>query len=133
MATQTSDSEMTGDAGAEARANRNGDPCPSWCATDHGGLLVTGQPSFGYLNGHASDPMTGQLLPAADVRVRRSGLAGEGTRVFVAHCGIPALSIAPDTAETLAALLESLAGSKADVEQLADELRAAAAIALDSQ
>lgn len=114
----------------EPRANRNGDPCPPWCVQDHNELLIAGKPEFGYMNGHVSDPVTGQLGLRAEVRVRRSGLAGEPAAVDVTRYTLPVLSLHHEKATALAALLESLS-TRWDLEQLVDELRQAAVIARD--
>lgn len=123
--------EVTQASGAP-RANRNGDPCPQWCVQAHDELVVPGHPVLGYMNGHVSDPMTGALSPKVEVRVRRSGLAGEPATVDVTRWLLPVLTLAPGKAAALADLLESLPGSSG-VAQLIDELRAAAGIAGDGQ
>lgn len=112
----------------QPRANRDGDPCPAWCVQDHDELLIAGKPEFGYMDGHVSDPITGQLGLKAEVLLRRYGTPAEPVRVHVSRYAMPVLDLAADKAVVLAALLESLS-TKYDLEQLADELRAAAAIA----
>lgn len=109
------------------RANRNGDPCPDWCAQTHDELLIPGDPSFGYMDGHVSEPVSTALSPRVQVRVRQYADAAPAT-VDVTRYMLPVLSLSADKASILADLLDSLPGSSG-VAQLIDDLRAAAGIA----
>lgn len=114
-------------SGQEApRANRSGDPCPPWCVTDHGKLLIPGQPVFGYDDTHASDPVTAELAPTS-VMVRRR--PGQKTVTVDIDRVVNLVSLTPDRAKALADVLACLR-SWEDVGQLAGELRAAASVAL---
>lgn len=109
------------------RANRDGDPCPPWCVTDHDELLIPGQPVFGYLANHVSDPMTGELHPMA-VKVCRYP---DGTAVEIDR-HVTILKLSAQQAGNLADVLEWLPGLLG-TSQLIDELRVAAAIALEAE
>lgn len=110
------------------RANRDGDPCPSWCTQDHGELLIPGKPVFGYMDGHASDPMTAELAPTS-VKVRRA--PGQKTVTVDVDRIVNLVSLTPDRARALADVLDCCR-SREDVWQLIGELRTAAGIALDT-
>jgi hypothetical protein len=50
---------MTQSETQPARANRGGDPCPEWCAADHGDLILTTTSGHEiYAHSHVSNPMT---------------------------------------------------------------------------
>jgi hypothetical protein len=113
------------------RANRDGHPCPTWCTQDHDELVIPSKPEHGYVTGHYSDPLTGDArIP---VKVSQSPFADAKARVIAesAYAGT-CLSLTSAQAEGLAKLLGQTY-EWTDVEQLISELRAAAAIARDTQ
>jgi hypothetical protein len=113
------------------RANRDGHPCPPWCTADHDEPLIGGRPELGYVDTHRSDPMTD---PARLVRVRAAQYPGKAAEVQLHKIGTGIVGLMPERARILADVLEETArlGASA-VTQLADELRAAAAIAGESR
>ncbi len=114
-----------------ARANRNRHPCPPWCTTDHNETLIDGKPELGYVHVHRSDPMTGQIWHA---RVKAAQFPGEAPEVQLQGIMIGIIMLMPERAEILAGILEATAKlGESAVTQLADELRAAAAIAREAR
>lgn len=110
------------------RANRDGDLCPPWCAADHDELLIPGQPVFGYMDGHVSDPVTAELAPTS-VKVRRA--PGQKTVTVDVDRIVNLVSLTPDRAKALANVLDCCR-SWEDIGQLIGELRTAAQIARDT-
>jgi hypothetical protein len=119
---------MTQSEAPQVRANRDGDPCPGFCTTTHGELLVPDAPQYGYMDDHWSVA----LIEDAPVLVRLtlSTAAGAkpvvalGSRYHRAHLflGLP-------QADALAALLGDMLG---DGRMLADQVRTAVAIARET-
>ena len=107
------------------RANRDGHPCPPWCAVDHDKELFPGY----YPRSHGGESLADLdagvsvracLRPSSgvpDIQVSRHGRPGE--------CG--SFYVAPGDAGPLAALLEQLAGATPEQHrELAAAIRAAA-------
>lgn len=121
---------MTTETTEGLRVNKHGHPCPAWCVQDHDELLIPGKPEHGYVDGHYSDPLTGDArIP---VKVTQSPFADAKARVIAqsAYAGA-CLNLTALQAEQLAKLLNDTY-EWADVEQLIGELRAAAAIARET-
>lgn len=135
MGVKITESEMTTGitppAAPVVRTNRSDDPCPPWCVTDHDEILMTLSSGRVVHNGaHRSDPIASRF-PAPEVRVtkRRDGTWVSLNARGAYLSGPEALSSAQ--ADRLAALLEVLGAD--DGGRLSDDLRAAAAIARDSE
>lgn len=124
-------------AGVRRRCNFKGDVCPPWCRTDHTEELIPGKPSFGYMDGHYSDPI--RQLPGAPgaVRLARDAYAVEPASVSMdlSPAGAVRLVMTPDQAEGLAGVIQDNDGADGVTrhDMLAAELRAAAAIARQVQ
>jgi hypothetical protein len=109
------------------RANRDGQPCPSWCTTDHDKPIIDGEPMYGFMAIHNSDNLSHGFPPVA-VKVTRWPLE-EKTTVRVD--GADRLRITADQAAALALILEAR-HSLAGIASLIDELRYAAQVAWDT-
>jgi hypothetical protein len=84
------------------RANRAGDPCPSWCTQDHNKELIPGNPQHGYIDTHHSD-MTHAKGSAVQVQIfqRNSGPA-----ISLMHVtGTAYLDLSAKDARSLAVML----------------------------
>ena len=118
-----------------ARANRAGQPCPPWCATDHHREITPGT----YLSSHAG-PSTDiggfrghphDMISAVAVQFPSSGRQEVLIRGYRSgrEDPDPSTYIRPDEAEGLAGLVEQLAGATpAQHRALAAAIRAAAAM-----
>jgi hypothetical protein len=107
------------------RGNRDGDPCPSWCATNHDEHLIPGKPEFGYMEVHGS-----ARVVTGNVAVRAAAVPGAGRELTVSHwTGLHAVCADAGQAERLAKLVDLLAGmSPDDIRQVARSVREAAAM-----
>ena len=118
---------MTSDTTEAPRANHLGDPCPTWCTSDHTLVLMT--MSSGRVvhdDSHRSDPMGGRW-PTPEVHVTRRP---DGTWVSLLGHGVNLAgpeALSAEQAEQLATLLEVVGAN--DGGMMSDDLRAAAAIA----
>lgn len=111
------------------RVNREGDPCPPWCRTDHAEMLIPGKPRFGYMSGHYSDPIHQAPGAPGAVMLALEPSAGAETAVSLALApgGVVRLMLSPEQARELARVIEHDSGDRRGM--LAAELRAAASIA----
>lgn len=121
---------MTTETTEGLRANKRGQPCPAWCVQDHDEPLIPGKPEHGYVDGHYSDPLTGDARTPVKVDLSPVEGAEAGVLVQNAYAGT-CLNLTSAQAEGLAKLLNDTY-EWADVEQLIGELRAAAAIARET-
>jgi hypothetical protein len=112
----------------QARANSQGQPCPAWCATGHGELLIPGKPQFGYVDGHYSDPM-GAELPMVKLTAGPWGDAEPEVLLQDAY-GLTSLQLGTAAAGKLAVLL---AASHGGADRLSVELRMAVTIARETR
>lgn len=120
---------MTTDTTEAARANRNGDPCPPWCTTEHDKPVVKGRPSLGYRDHHSNHKTASSRYDQPEACLFKDSIGGE-IEVRIWHPSMPqGLYISARTAVILAAALDLLDGGRG----LADQVRAAAAIATDAQ
>lgn len=119
------------DNGAEVlrRCNRQGDLCPPWCRTDHSELLIPGKPSFGYMDGHYSDPINKPPGSPRAVTLALQPRDGETmVSLSLAPGGVVRLNLTPEQADGLARVIEFDRDTGSGL-RLGAELRAAASIA----
>jgi non-ribosomal peptide synthetase component F len=103
------------DTAQPARTSRDGDPCPSWCVTDHAQVAFHGALPA------AVDAPAGRTCHVRMVRYPARG----GTEVWVSAGGM--LSVSAVDAASLAALIEELGAATPDEHAaLADVIRQAA-------
>jgi hypothetical protein len=111
------------------RANRAGDLCPPWCTTDHAKLTVAGKPSLGYRDSHSNYETASHHYAQPGACLYKDSIGGQ-PEVRIWHPRMPrGLYLSTTDAVTLAAALDLLDGGHA----LADQVRAAAAIARDAK
>lgn len=116
---------MTTDTTPAGRANRNGDPCPPWCTTDHGREIFPG--FHNDIHASTSAPARGSLTFAIATQVP-GRTWGEGPRVLAAVLGA-AIALEQDDALSLAEMVDKLSlVSSGDLPLLAADIRAAAAL-----
>lgn len=118
-------------AAAKPRANRNGDACPTWCATDHDVPIIAGKPNLGYMDGHSSDYVASVFSP---YRVKLCRYTDEGPKVRV-DGPEKSVYLTADRARAMASELGSVPATTAallGITDLIDHLRAAAAIVADT-
>jgi hypothetical protein len=113
---------MTTDTTAAPRANRQGDPCPPWCTSDHSKLVIEDKPQFGYMDHHFSDYMTAR----SETAVKLHRVPGSPTFVRIDRLSPEEGVLTARQAEDLAAFLE---GAPVSMTELISQLRAAAAAA----
>ena len=112
---------------SEIRTNRLGQPCPTWCTTDHDQLVIDGQPKYGFVLGHNSDYMTIDRPGWGAVKVSRYPREEAKVRLD----GAKQIHLTPEQADALAQILEDR-NSLSGIGHLIDELRTAAQIARDT-
>lgn len=118
---------MTLTADHPARANRDGHPCPSWCATDHDREIAPGifQTTHGTSHARVSVSERGydRLLVSGDL------FPSDGERAVHVSGGNEPLFVPPEMAEGAAALVELLADATPEQHrELAAAIRQAAAV-----
>jgi len=114
---------MTTETTGTLRTNRDGNPCPPWCTTDHDRLVISDKPQFGYMDGHFSD----YVAANGEAAVKLSRDPHEEILVRIDRLGQSGLTV--EKAEELAAFLAS---APVGLAELAGQLRAAAAIAREA-
>jgi hypothetical protein len=123
---------MTPLPGSAPRANREGDPCPAWCTTDHHTPFGGTGLYFDYHRGETGNVALsgGHRDDHVSAGAARTASTDPGTVwVMVSRRGFKALIMQRDQAGAaeLAALLEQLAGATpAQLRRIAAEVRAAA-------
>ena len=118
------------DTAGPARANRRGDPCPSWCTTDHDTPSAGGH-FYDFHGGPAvRTEIPGAIVSIPDwiaVRPVSTGHPGDG-EPNVSVTGTVCTWIRPGDAEDIAALIEMLGRATPDQHaEVAAAIRQAAA------
>jgi len=102
MSTEQASGQPTG------RVNKDGNPCPSWCVTNHDELLIPDKPELGYLSGHSSQKR-GYARSLGYGAFARAYCEGDYACVGLADSyGLQNITLNADEARRLARLLAHL-------------------------
>jgi hypothetical protein len=121
---------MTTETTEAPRANRRGEPCPPWCITDHVNLIVADDPDCGFRDWHGSDAVVDHGFGRLQVSLYQSPAGPPKVRLWAVGTNIRGLYLAAEDADRLAGVLGLVGGAG---PALADEVRAAAAIAWETR